>query len=190
MKTQTRVLGIDDSPFKFRDEKALVIGTIVRVPNYLEGVMKAEVTIDGSDATDILVGMIRRSRYKDQIKAVMLDGIALGGFNIVDIERLNRELGRPVITVTRDRPDLEKMRSALKGHFEDWERRYSLISELELRPMPTEHKPVYACVFGMSWGEAVELVRLCTVRGSVPEPVRMAHLIASAVVRGESYGRS
>lgn len=190
MKAQIRILGIDDSPFKFRDEKALVVGALVRVPNYLESVMRTEVTVDGADATDMLVEMVTRSRYREQVKAVMLDGIALAGFNVVDLQRLHEVLGTPVITVTRDRPDLEKMRSALKGHFSDWRQRYSLISKLELRPMTTEHKPVYACVVGLSWGEAVELVRIATVRGSVPEPLRMAHLIASAMVRGESYGRS
>lgn len=190
MKAQIRVLGVDDSPFKFKDEHALVVGALVRVPSYLEGVMKTEVTVDGSDSTERLVGMVSRSRYKDQIKAMMLDGIALAGFNVVDIQRLHDELRVPVITVTRDRPDLEKMKSALKGHFEDWQRRYALISDLDLRPITTKHKPLYACALGLPWGEAVELVKTATVRGAVPEPVRMAHLIASAMVRGESYGRS
>ena len=190
MKAQIRVLGIDDSPFKFRDEKALVVGAMVRVPNYLEGVMRTDVTVDGTDATEKLIDMVSRSRYRDQVKAVMLDGIALAGFNVVDIKGLCDELHAPVITVTRDKPNLEKMKTALRGHFPDWQRRYSLISSLELRPITTEHKPIYACAVGSSWGEAVELVRMVTVRGAVPEPVRMAHLIASAMVRGESYGRS
>ncbi len=190
MKAQIRVLGIDDSPFRFRDEKALVVGAMVRVPNYLESVMRTEVTVDGTDATEKLVEMISRSRYRDQVKAVMLDGIALAGFNVVEVRELHDELRAPVITVTRDKPDLEEMKAALKGHFDDWERRYSLISDLELRPIETEHKPVYACAVGLPWGEAVALVKMATVRGAVPEPVRMAHLIASAMVRGESYGRS
>jgi len=190
MKAQIRVLGIDDSPFKFGDEQAIVVGALVRAPNYLEGVMKTEVTVDGADSTERLVELVSKSRYRDQVKAVMLDGIALAGFNVVDIQSLFDELRIPIITVTRDRPDLEKMKSALKGHFEDWQRRYALISGLDLRPMTTEHKPVYACALGIPWSEAVELVRTTTVRGVVPEPVRMAHLIASALVRGESYGRS
>lgn len=190
MKSQIRVLGIDDSPFKFRDEKALVVGAMVRVPNYLEGVMRTDVTVDGADATERLIEMVSGSRYRDQVKAVMLDGIALAGFNIVDVKRFYAELRAPVITVTRDRPDLDKMKAALKGHFDDWGRRYSLISDLELRPIATEHKPIYACAVGLPWGDAVELVKMATVRGAVPEPVRMAHLIASAMVRGESHGRS
>ena len=32
MKQQIRILGIDDSPFKFGGGKALVVGTLVRIP--------------------------------------------------------------------------------------------------------------------------------------------------------------
>lgn len=190
MKAQVRILGIDDSPFRFKDEKALVVGALIRLPNYLESVMRTEVTVDGTDSTDRLFDMVSRSRYKDQVKAVMLDGIALAGFNIVDVERLHTELRVPVITVTRDRPDFGKMKDALMNHFPDWEKRYSLMTNLELKEVETTQKPIYASAAGLEWPEAASLIKQSTVRGVVPEPVRVAHLISSAMVRGESYGRS
>ena len=189
MKTQIRILGIDDSPFKFRDKKAVAVGAIVRVPNYLEGVMKTEVTVDGTDSTKMLIEMVSRSRYRDQIKVVMLDGIALAGFNVIDLNELHTSLGKPVLTVTRDRPDMEKMKAALMKHFDDWRERYALITKLELREILTEHNPLFGCGLGLEWQEFVSLVSLSTVRGVVPEPLRMAHLISTAIVGGESYGR-
>lgn len=189
MKGQVRILGIDDSPFKFRDKKAVVVGAIVRVPNYLEGVTRTEVTVDGADSTQMLIEMISRSRYRDQVKVIMLDGIALAGFNVIDLEELHKSLGMPVLTVTRDRPDMEKMKAALKKHFDDWRERYALITKLELREIPTEHNPLFGCGLGLEWREFVSLVNLSTVRGVVPEPLRMAHLISTAIVSGESYGR-
>jgi endonuclease V-like protein UPF0215 family len=189
MKNQVRVLGIDDSPFKFKDRKALVVGALVRVPNYLEGVMRTEVEVDGIDSTERLIHMISESRYRDQIKAVMIDGIAVAGFNVLDIESLHESLGIPVLTVTRDEPDFNTIRAALKKHFEDWERRYELISKLKLRQIRTEHKPLYVSGLGADREELERLVTISTVRGAVPEPIRMAHLIATAMVRGESYGR-
>lgn len=188
MKAHVRVLGIDDSPFRFRDERAIVIGALVRVPNYLESVMKTEVVVDGTDATANLAEMISRSRYKDQIEAVMLDGITFAGFNIVDIEQLSKSTNTPIVTVTRNKPDLDKMRSALSKHFDDWESRFELITKLELRKVKTEHNPVFVSSYGGDEHELDALVVAAIVRGAVPEPIRIAHLIASALVRGESYG--
>ena len=34
------------------------------------------------------------------------------------------------------------------------------------------------------------MVRRCTVRGCLPEPIRLAHLVATALVRGESKGKA
>ena len=189
MKEQVRVLGIDDSPFSFSDGRSLVVGTVVRLPNYLEAVLRTEVQVDGDDATDRLAEAMNRSRYRDQLRAVMLDGIALAGFNIVDIEALHEATSVPVVAVTRDQPDLDSMRSALKKHFYDCERRYELLTRLELKRIPTGHKPLYASGIGMPWDDLALLVTQSTVRGAVPEPIRMAHLIAAAMVRGESKGR-
>ncbi len=189
MKRQIRVLGIDDSPFRFGSGTALVVGVLVRAPDYIEGVMRTEVAVDGMDSTEKVVEMISRSRYLDQAKVLMMDGIALAGFNLVDIDRVHEALGLPVLTVTRDRPDLGEMRSALVKHFDDWKERYALLTRHQLKEIPTGHKPLYASGIGLEWSEFEELVRLSTVRGAVPEPLRMAHLIASAMARGESRGR-
>jgi endonuclease V-like protein UPF0215 family len=190
MKDQVRVLGIDDSPFEFGDRRALVVGALVRAPGYLEAVMRTDVEVDGDDSTDRLVEMVMSSRYRDQVKLVMLDGIALAGFNVVDMQALHRRTGLAVATVTRDEPDLGEMESALRKHFDDWESRLSLVKALPLRPLETGHKPVHASVLGMDWDDFVHVARATTVRGAIPEPLRIAHLVSAAVVRGESRGRS
>jgi endonuclease V-like protein UPF0215 family len=189
MKQQIRVLGIDDSPFEFGTGNALVVGALVRIPNYIEGVMKTEVVVDGTDSTEKIVEMVSESRYREQIKSILIDGIALAGFNLIDIELVHAELEIPILTITRDRPDLDRMKSALMKHFDDWRQRYDLIARRELRQIVTEHNPLYASGLGLDWTEFEEIVRVSTVRGVVPEPLRIAHLIASAMTRGESYGR-
>ena len=189
MKSQIRVLGIDDSPFEFGYSAALVVGALIRLPGYLESVMKTDVAVDGTDGTKKVVDMVMKSRYRDQIKLLLIDGIALAGFNVLDLAEIHSSIGIPVLTVTRDRPNLAKMRSALMRHFPDWKERYALLTRNELKEIPTEHKPLYASGLGLEWSEFEELVRQSTVRGVVPEPLRVAHLIASAMVRGESYGR-
>jgi endonuclease V-like protein UPF0215 family len=190
MKSQVRVLGIDDSPFDFDDKKTDVIGVVMRVPSYIEAVMRCQVEVDGTDANDNLADMINSSRYKEQLKAVMLDGVALGGFNVVDITRLHNDIELPIITVTREEPDLEGIKSALKEHFDDWQERLEVITSGDLYRIRTEHKPIFVRFIGMDLGEVKEIIELSTIRGALPEALRVAHLIASGISSGESHGRA
>jgi endonuclease V-like protein UPF0215 family len=188
MKQQVRVLGIDDAPFSFRDAKVPIVGAVVRLPGYVEGVMVSEVTVDGDDAEQAITDLILKSRYREQIRMVMIDGTSLGGFNVFDIDRLSKTTGMPFCTVTRDLPDLDAMKVALQKHFPDWERRWDIVKKHELVPIPTGHGPVFASVAGASTAEMKELLRGSTVLGAIPEPIRLAHLIAAALVKGESKG--
>lgn len=190
MKPHVRVLGIDDSPFTFGDDKALVVGVVIRLPSYLEGVMRTWCSVDGEDANEVVSEMIEGSRFREQIKLAMVDGVALGGFNVVDISSLNRRTGVPFATVTRDLPDLVKMESALRKNFDDWERRMSVITKHALRKVSTDHKPLYVAQTGIDDAMADELIRGSIVRGALPEPLRIAHLIATAMETGESKGRA
>ena len=188
MKRQVRVLGIDDAPFSFGDGKVHVVGVVVRLPGYVEGVMISDVTIDGDDADRSVMDMIMRSRYREQIRLVMIDGTALGGFNVIDIDRLYESTGIPFCTVTRDKPDLDAMRLALQKHFSDWQRRLEIVERHGLNEMSTKHGSIFVSVVGCSISEMEDLLRGSTLQGSIPEPLRLAHLVATAIVKGESKG--
>jgi len=43
---------------------------------------------------------------------------------------------------------------------------------------------------GTTEAEVEKALSLTTVRGVLPEPLRVAHLIAAGIVRGESRGRA
>jgi len=190
MKEQVRVLGIDDAPFHFKEGKVPVIGALMRGHDYLEAVMATEVTVDGDDADQAIERMIVGSRYRDQIGLVLVDGVALGGFNVVDIGSLHERTGLPFATITRDRPDLDAIRSALQKHFDDWQERMNVISRLPIHTIDTDFSPIFATFIGVDEATFELMVRRSTVRGTIPEPLRVAHLIATAWVKGESYGRA
>ena len=117
MKKQIRVLGIDDGPhkrFDYKQKKALIVGTFFRGGDFLDGLLSTEATIDGNDATSKIAGMINKSKhFKPQIKAVFLDGIAVGGFNVIDIKLLAKKTGQPIIVIMRTYPKFEKIKRAL-----------------------------------------------------------------------------
>jgi len=190
MKRQIRILGIDDSPFSFKNKYATVIGVVMRGGEYLECVLRRKVTIDGIDATDVCIEMIQNTKHRQQLKATMLDGVALGGFNIVDIDRLFSSTSLPVITITRDKPDFEKIEMALQKNFADWKERFTIIKKGEIHMIKTKHNPIYVKCSGIEISEAEEIINISTIRGVLPEPIRVAHVIASGVIRGESYGKA
>jgi hypothetical protein len=43
---------------------------------------------------------------------------------------------------------------------------------------------------GLTKDKAEEFIKLTTKNADIPEPLRIAHIIASGIVRGESYGKS
>lgn len=190
MKEHIRVLGIDDSPFSFEDDTTAIVGVLIRTPNYVEAVMKSEIDVDGWNSTEKIERMVQDSRYRENISVVLIDGIALGGFNIVDLKRLNSLIGIPVASITRKQPDLDSIAAALKKKFADWEKRYELITGNEMRAVETQHNPLYVQQAGIDFESLGTLIGKSTVRGALPEPIRVAHLIVTALKRGESYGRA
>jgi endonuclease V-like protein UPF0215 family len=190
MKQQIRILGIDDAPFNFNEKYSTIIGVVMRGGEYLECVLRSQVIIDGTEATMVCKQMILNSRHRQQLKVIMLDGACLGGFNVVDIVELSESTNLPVITITRDKPDQQKIKHALQKNFKDWKDRWSLLQKGKLRKIDTQHNPIYIKYIGLLLEEAKEIINISTIRGVIPEPIRVAHLIASGITRGESYGKA
>ena len=114
MKKEIRIIGIDDAPFdKFKRGEVLVVATIFRGGSWLDGILSTKVRVDGSNSTSRLIEMINKCKFKPQLQAIILDGIALGGFNVIDIEKLNKKTKIPVIVVIRRMPDFKKIKETL-----------------------------------------------------------------------------
>lgn len=190
MKQQIRLLGVDDSPFTFNDKYAAIIGVVMRGGEYLECVLSGQISIDGDDATFILIDMIKNTKHRKQLKAMLLDGATFGGFNVIDVQEVYKSTDLPIITVTRDKPDFYKIEKALKNNFADWKNRLDLMKKGRLHIVKTKYNPIYIKCIGIEIEDAKEIIKLSTIRGVVPEPIRVAHLIASGITRGESYGKA
>mgnify|MGYP000663307531 CR=1 FL=1 len=184
-----RVMGIDDGPFDFNDERVWVVGVIMRLPAYTEGVVTRRVMVDGRDATDKVISMIR-SKFYPQLGAVILDGVALGGFNVVDAEAVYSETGVPLITVTRAMPDYDSMKRALMKYFDDWRWRWKVIERARVHEVDMFEGKIYVGLSsGITLDKAKEIIRNNTLRGNMPECLRLAHMIATAIIKGESGGK-
>ena len=197
VKKQISILGIDDGHFnRGTDESVLVVGVVFRGSDYLDVVLSTRVEVDGTDATIKLIKLINESRTKEQLRFVMLDGIALGGFNVVNINAIYENTKVPVIVFMREMPDMPAIQNALK-HFEDGELRYNLILkagkifECEINNKAVGRKEkVFFQVAGADEKTAKDVLKLTCKNSLVPEPLRVAHLIAQGIVFGESKGRA
>jgi endonuclease V-like protein UPF0215 family len=206
------VIGFDDGPFG-RDYrgKVLLVGAVCSRTR-LDGVVSGRIQRDGSDATREMTRLVRESPFAAHVRAVLLQGIAVGGFNVVDIQALSRELAVPVLVVMRRAPDLAAVHMALfseaptlrppvRGAARKW-RLIESAGTIELlgssrrslkRSQVTglrEATPrLWIQRVGLSLEEARMIVLATTLHGNVPEALRMAHLIAGGITTGRSRGR-
>jgi endonuclease V-like protein UPF0215 family len=186
IKPEIRVLGIDDGEFVPRTKGTVdVVGVVYRGGYWFEGVMRAEITIDGLDATEKIAAMIESSPYYRELRVVVLDGVTFAGFNVVDISKLSRRVELPVISVVRKKPELEEIRSALKN-LSDFEIRWRAmenagkIFEVETRK---GENPVYMHIAGILREDAEKIMKKTSTRSLIPEALRVAHIIASGLTR-------
>jgi len=188
IKPEIRVLGIDDGIFVPHTKGTIdVIGVVYRGGYWLDGVMRTEVTIDGMDATEKIAAMIKKSPYYEELRIVILNGITFAGFNVVDINKLFKTVNLPVIAVTREKPDLEKIKKALEN-LPECERRWQTIENagkiIAVQTRNTE-EAVYMQIAGVSREDAEKILKSTSTRSNIPEALRVAHIIASGLTQSE-----
>lgn len=187
MRKLSHVIGIDDAPFHRASRGDVAIVGVAFARLRLEGVLIGRVRRDGANATRAVADLVGGSRFAAHNQVVMLQGIAFGGFNVVDLAELSERLGTAVLAVARRAPDLGAIRRALLDRVPGGRRKWALIE----RAGPMEPVAgVYVQRAGLTLAESGQLIADLAVHGRLPEPVRVAHLIAGALARGHSQGRA
>ncbi len=138
--------------------------------------------IDGLDATSIISALVRRISRPPGV--VFLDSITIGGFNVVSLAGLYRLTGLPVVVVYSYSPSIERLRPPLEKHFADWEVRLRALRPIEAAfEAETRRGRVYIVTWGVEEATAVRLVESYQLYTRIPEPLRVAHRLASEVSR-------
>jgi hypothetical protein len=181
------VVGFDDAPFPPEHRGDVPVVGAVYAAGRLDGVLVGRVRRDGADSARRLAALVAGSRFAGHIRLVLLQGVALAGFNVVDAHDLSQRLGLPVLVVARRAPDLAAIDRALRASVRGGARKWSIIQRLG--PMERLGR-VYVQRVGLTADEARGVVERFALHGHVPEPLRVAHLIAGALGRGESRGRA
>jgi len=140
------------------------------------------ITVDGLDASEKLITMLRNLAFD----IVMLAGVSFAGFNLVDPTLVFEEFHKPIILVSRTKPNNIAVKNALLLHFEDWKARWSILRKLgpiyEVASMSGE-PPIYVELVGATLVWATKLIRALVSCCRIPEPIRVARLIAQGLTR-------
>lgn len=185
VKPEIRVLGIDDGVFTpHSNELVDVVGIVYRGGYWLDGFMHTKVQVDGLDANEKLAEMITSSPHYPQLRVIMLNGVTLAGFNVVDIEELSQSVKLPVVAVTRDKPNFDDIKKALQNLSHSEERWRAIEKAGKMIKVHTRNgeEPIYVHVAGLSEEDAKRILKSTSTRSNVPEALRVAHIIASGLI--------
>jgi endonuclease V-like protein UPF0215 family len=147
-------------------------------------VLSFRIDIDGEDATEKIIRKADASRFNDQIKLIVIHGIMLAGLNIVDIIKVHDTLGIPVLALVRKKPHKGELEKAIKAaKIRDMKNKISLLRKIKSTIKMSRVGGFYAQYVGIE-KEEISMLQEISIRY-----LRLAHIIANGIARGESKGR-
>jgi endonuclease V-like protein UPF0215 family len=179
VKAGVRALGVAES---YRDEQSTLAGAVVRASRVVDGFVFGTCTVGGSDATESVVGMVERLDRED-VRYLLVAGIAPAWFNLLDLRRIHDAVDRPVLSVTfEESPGLEPaLREAFEGAALD-ERLAVYRRQPDRQRVHVDGETVFVRSVGCETDPAT-VVRGFTPEGGRPEPCRVARMAARAADR-------
>jgi endonuclease V-like protein UPF0215 family len=146
----------------------------------VDGIVFGSATLKGDDSTKNIYGMFR-SLQRDDINCIMLDGLIISLYNIIDGEKLNNITGLPIIAITFE--DSRGLEEHIKHHFLEKSEmkleQYLKLGNRDQVRLRTD-KSLYIRYWGLSLKGALNTLNAFTLQGSIPEPIRVAKLLARA----------
>lgn len=116
----------------------------------------------------------------------VLGGLTIAGLGVIDVEQLAHDCGTPVVAVHRHDPQSDRLGQALcAAGLAD------RIAIVERAPVAWPLAPgLFASHAGTTRERAAGIVSAACGKSQLPEALRVAHLVASALVLGQSRGRA
>jgi hypothetical protein len=165
VKPEIRVIGIKDV---VSDADVRIIGVVFRGKYLLDGLLTITIRGRGRDLTKAIADMITSSSHYEQLRVIILDGIVFAG-NIINLKKLNRLTHLPTIAIVQG-----GVPEARNDAFQNIGRAYRYNR--------------YFCFYkvGMLASKSKEVLRKVSRRENIPEAIRVARLIAKAIVKVKS----
>ncbi len=183
MKNGVRYIAIASGPIE-KGRITPLLGVIFR-DNYIEGLLSTRVAVDGTDSTTRIIETVKGSRFGEQIRILLFNGIALAGLNIIDMQELERKLHSKVVLLNRRKQNADDLVNALR-EFSRLTKK-SVGKRIEMVESSRKMKAIKANGFFLQ--STLDEAYLRRFSRGAFEALRVAHIIASGVSVGESRGR-
>ena len=181
-KKAIRVLGVAES-FRQNEEYSSLAGVVMRSDLVIDGFAHGRLTVSGSDATRGTLGLFNQLGRND-VNAIMISGSVLSLYNVIDIDQIHSELGIPILALsfTRSRSNLAEN---IRARFSE-KVAAEKIGLLEKLGRSTRIKlatgyEIFVRTSGINEVISKRLLDKFTLQGAIPEPVRVARLLAKLV---------
>ncbi len=181
-KKGLRGLAIAES-FHQNSKKSILSGIVMRRDFVIDGFVFGGATLDGDDATNAILQMYEDLKRPD-ISYVLISGLIISLYNIIDIKKIHQSLKIPIIGLTYH--DSEGIEDSIKHHFPDsYKSKIKNYQNLGIRKKITLHtsSEVFVRKEGCTFHDVEYLLNKLTLQGSIPEPLRVAQLLAKSLLQ-------
>ena len=183
-KKGIRGLAIAES-FSQNSKKSILSGIVMSTDLIIDGFVFGHSTVGGDDATDAILEMYEKLDRQD-ISFLLISGIVISLYNIIDMKKISEKIGLPVIGVTYE--ESSGIEDAIKHHFpESYKSKLTEYSKLEPRKKITLHTSynLYVRNEGCTVLETTQLLDKITLQGSIPEPLKIAQILANTLLKAK-----
>lgn len=179
-KKGLRGLAIAES-FSPDSKKSILCGIVMRQDFVIDGAVFGTTTIKGDDATEKILQMYDDLNRLD-VNYLLISGLIISKYNIVDIKKINSLLKLPVIGLTYH--ESAGIEESLKFHFPySFESKIKNYIELGKRKkiILSDNSKVFVRFEGCTLNDVQRLLEKITLHGSLPEPLRVAKILAKSI---------
>ena len=184
-KKGLRGLAIAES-FRQNSTRSVLSGIVMRQDYVIDGFVFGHATLEGNDATDSILQMYKKLNRED-INYVLISGLIVSMYNIIDIKKIHDSLKIPIIGISyKNSPGLE---NAIKHHFPNsFESKIYAYQKLGKREKITlkTFQDVFVRKEGCTLSNVKQLLNNLTLQGNIPEPLRVAHILAKSLLQEKS----
>lgn len=177
MKPGVRALGIAES---YRNEQSTLCGAVVTTEGTVDGFAFASCTVGGLDATAAVLELWRDAGRPD-VRFLLLSGVALAWYNLLDLDRLAAQVSVPIFALTYEASDglATDIRAQFSGEAAEARlKRYRALPERT--PLEVDDETIYVRSRNAADVDPATVLQTFTRAGGRPEPVRVARLAARA----------